>query len=209
MRGHVLTRFFQLLLWFALIHGAAIAADVPVAASDAQLQRTVEDHLQLSSFKADPVLVSTSTYYGPLALAMRKAFERLSASELQLKMAAPYLAEYPGITVKSAPRIDNATPQNTLRVTQEFVFNQFWNVTRLDQVQHKMVVWSLIQKILPQYQLSLFLFIYDAQCGALPGSSKSGAVLAWKPPRAGRYMLRVVDGNGLSDSRELVIEAVE
>jgi penicillin-binding protein 1C len=44
---------------------------------------------------------------------------------------------------------------------------------------------------------------------ALLGSSKPGAVLAWKPPRAGRYMLRVVDGNGLSDSRELVIEAVE
>ncbi len=44
---------------------------------------------------------------------------------------------------------------------------------------------------------------------ALLGSSKPGSVLAWKPPHAGRYMLRVVDGNGLSDSRELLIEAVE
>ncbi|MEN9866880.1 MAG: hypothetical protein RL748_2470 [Pseudomonadota bacterium] len=44
---------------------------------------------------------------------------------------------------------------------------------------------------------------------ALVGAAKPGAVLAWKPPRAGRYLLRVVDGNGLSDSREVLIEAVE
>jgi len=40
----------------------------------------------------------------------------------------------------------------------------------------------------------------------LLGSSKAGESLAWKPPQAGHYLLRVVDGEGRADSRELVIE---
>ena len=41
---------------------------------------------------------------------------------------------------------------------------------------------------------------------ALVGDSKPGAPLAWKPPQAGRYMLRVVDGQGRADSREVTVE---
>ncbi|CAN5333362.1 penicillin-binding protein 1C [soil metagenome] len=44
---------------------------------------------------------------------------------------------------------------------------------------------------------------------SLLGSSRPGVALTWNPPRAGRYLLRVVDANGLSDSRELTIESVE
>ncbi|MES2297593.1 MAG: penicillin-binding protein 1C [Pseudomonadota bacterium] len=44
---------------------------------------------------------------------------------------------------------------------------------------------------------------------SLLGSSKPGESLSWRPPRAGRYLLRVVDANGVADSRELIIETVE
>lgn len=41
------------------------------------------------------------------------------------------------------------------------------------------------------------------------GRSRPGATLEWKPPQAGRYTLRVVDANGLADSRPVVVEVVE
>ncbi|WP_338848931.1 penicillin-binding protein 1C [Massilia sp. W12] len=44
---------------------------------------------------------------------------------------------------------------------------------------------------------------------ALLGRSKAGASLAWTPPQAGRYILRVLDENGMADSRELVVEQME
>ena len=41
---------------------------------------------------------------------------------------------------------------------------------------------------------------------ALLGTAKPGEALAWKPPQAGRYLLRVVDAQGRADSREVVVE---
>lgn len=43
---------------------------------------------------------------------------------------------------------------------------------------------------------------------ALIGDVAAGDALAWNPPRAGRYLLRVVDEKGRSDSRDLVVEIV-
>ena len=43
----------------------------------------------------------------------------------------------------------------------------------------------------------------------LLGQSRAGETLSWTPPHAGRYLLRVVDGNGLADSRELQVEILE
>lgn len=43
---------------------------------------------------------------------------------------------------------------------------------------------------------------------ALLGEVKAGESLAWSPPRAGRYTLRVVDESGRSDSRDLAVEVV-
>jgi penicillin-binding protein 1C len=40
------------------------------------------------------------------------------------------------------------------------------------------------------------------------GEAASGQALAWTPPGAGHYRLRVVDGQGRADSREVVVEAV-
>lgn len=42
---------------------------------------------------------------------------------------------------------------------------------------------------------------------SLLGQTKPGETLAWSPPKTGRYMLRVLDHNGLSDSRLLVVTA--
>ena len=44
---------------------------------------------------------------------------------------------------------------------------------------------------------------------SLLGMTQGEQSLNWTPPRAGRYLLRVVDSRGLSDSRELVVEMVE
>lgn len=41
---------------------------------------------------------------------------------------------------------------------------------------------------------------------ALLGTTKAGESLAWKPPQAGRYLLRVVDAEGRADSREMTVE---
>jgi penicillin-binding protein 1C len=38
------------------------------------------------------------------------------------------------------------------------------------------------------------------------GESAAGVALSWQPPKAGRYLLRVVDENGASDSRDLSLE---
>lgn len=45
--------------------------------------------------------------------------------------------------------------------------------------------------------------------GVLLGQVRAGENLNWTPPHAGRYVLRVVDANGLADSRELLVETVE
>ncbi len=44
---------------------------------------------------------------------------------------------------------------------------------------------------------------------SLLGTAKAGEALSWIPPKPGHYVLRVVDANGFSDSRELMIETVE
>ncbi len=49
---------------------------------------------------------------------------------------------------------------------------------------------------------SLHWFVDDT----LIGTAKPGESLAWQPPHAGHYMLRVVDAEGRADSRELTIE---
>jgi penicillin-binding protein 1C len=43
---------------------------------------------------------------------------------------------------------------------------------------------------------------------AFIGEVKAGESLAWSPPKAGRYVLRVVDESGLADSRDLSVELV-
>ena len=43
---------------------------------------------------------------------------------------------------------------------------------------------------------------------AFIGEAKTGEAVAWQPPKAGRYLLRVVDESGLADSRELNVEIV-
>ncbi|MBL8525169.1 MAG: penicillin-binding protein 1C, partial [Betaproteobacteria bacterium] len=43
---------------------------------------------------------------------------------------------------------------------------------------------------------------------AFIGEVTAGESLAWNPPKAGRYVLRVVDESGLADSRDLSVEIV-
>ncbi|MBC7619073.1 MAG: penicillin-binding protein 1C [Candidatus Saccharibacteria bacterium] len=43
----------------------------------------------------------------------------------------------------------------------------------------------------------------------LLGQSHPGETLAWTPPQAGRYTLRVVDADGRSETRELAVELVQ
>ena len=50
----------------------------------------------------------------------------------------------------------------------------------------------------------LFWFSNDA----FVGETKAGEALAWNPPRAGRYVLRVVDEGGRADSRDVSVEVV-
>ena len=42
---------------------------------------------------------------------------------------------------------------------------------------------------------------------AFIGESIDGVAINWLPPKAGRFLIRVVDEQGLSDSRELIVEA--
>lgn len=51
---------------------------------------------------------------------------------------------------------------------------------------------------------TLFWFSNDAFVGA----ARAGESLAWNPPRAGRYVLRVVDEAGRADSRDVAVEMV-
>jgi len=44
---------------------------------------------------------------------------------------------------------------------------------------------------------------------ALLGSSKPGEAFAWNPPQMGKYLLRVVDADGRSDSREIQFEMTD
>lgn len=44
---------------------------------------------------------------------------------------------------------------------------------------------------------------------ALVGSNKPGETLPWNPPEAGKYLIRVVDDHGSSDSRQIEIELTE
>jgi penicillin-binding protein 1C len=44
--------------------------------------------------------------------------------------------------------------------------------------------------------------------GGLVGQTSSGTALAWLPPKAGRYQLRVIDESGAADAREVQVEVV-
>ena len=44
---------------------------------------------------------------------------------------------------------------------------------------------------------------------AFLGEATAGETLAWNPPRAGRYVLRVVDEAGRADSRDIAVEMVQ
>lgn len=44
---------------------------------------------------------------------------------------------------------------------------------------------------------------------SLLGEAKPGEALIWLPPKPGRYLLRVLDGNGLSDSRQVIVMATD
>ena len=44
---------------------------------------------------------------------------------------------------------------------------------------------------------------------AFLGEATAGETLAWNPPRAGRYVLRVVDEAGRADSRDVAVEMVQ
>lgn len=44
---------------------------------------------------------------------------------------------------------------------------------------------------------------------ALIGSCKPGEAIAWNPPQAGKYLLRVIDAQGHSDSREIRFELTD
>ena len=50
----------------------------------------------------------------------------------------------------------------------------------------------------------LFWFSNDA----FVGEASAGETLAWNPPHAGRFVLRVVDEAGRADSREVAVEVV-
>ena len=50
----------------------------------------------------------------------------------------------------------------------------------------------------------LFWFSNDA----FVGEARAGEALAWSPPRAGRYVVRVVDEAGRADSRDVSVEVV-
>ncbi|MBY0573859.1 MAG: hypothetical protein K2P84_09275 [Undibacterium sp.] len=52
---------------------------------------------------------------------------------------------------------------------------------------------------------NLHWFVDDTSLGL----SKVGQTLNWQPPHAGRYLLRVVDDGGLTDSRVVVVEGVQ
>ena len=43
---------------------------------------------------------------------------------------------------------------------------------------------------------------------AFIGEANAGETLAWNPPRAGRYVLRVIDETGRADSRDVAVEVV-
>ena len=43
---------------------------------------------------------------------------------------------------------------------------------------------------------------------AFIGEANAGETLAWNPPRAGRYVLRVIDEAGRADSRDIAVEVV-
>lgn len=44
---------------------------------------------------------------------------------------------------------------------------------------------------------------------SLLGEAKPGEALTWLPPKPGRYLLRVLDGNGLSDTRQVIVMATD
>jgi penicillin-binding protein 1C len=52
---------------------------------------------------------------------------------------------------------------------------------------------------------TLYWFVDDAYLGSVP----SGQPLMWAPDRTGRFLIRVVDDHGRTDSRDLSIGAVE
>ena len=108
-----------------------------------ELHQAVSDQFQLQVLSQEPILISTSTYYGALAERMRAYLARTPLSEVQTGYVKPYLYTYPKILLRGEMKVVELPEENALRLVQEFDVKGFWTLHKIEKLKASMSFWSL------------------------------------------------------------------
>lgn len=130
-----------------LVAGEDAAALVALPDGMSELAQLVEDRFHIQIMGADPVLESTTTWYGSMAESMRAWLGRTPMAEVQTALAKPYLRPFPQLNIKAPLRVEEVRDQNALRLTQTFELPGFWSFSKFDVLKATTLLWSLEQRL--------------------------------------------------------------
>lgn len=120
-----------------------------VPSSMNELHRLVEDKFSLTSMKEDPVLVSTTIYYGSDAENMRDYLAHTAITEVQANYAKSYLRPYPKLRFMGDLKINEKPGENAIELIQSFALREFWNFHERDVLKSELAFWSLEEQLNP------------------------------------------------------------
>lgn len=122
---------------------------LPIPSSMKELHRLVEDKFSLISMKEDPVLISTTTYYGADAESMREYLARTPKTEVQANYAKSYLRPYPKLRFMGDLKMNEKIGENAIELIQSFELREFWNFHERDVLKSELAFWSLEEQLNP------------------------------------------------------------
>ncbi len=112
-----------------------------------------------------------------------------------------------GMSRREAPRLPDCarnTADNSNNASEPQIVSPLRAVTYTSRLSNMVPISLRAEGNSGSNRGKLFWFSNDA----FVGEANAGESLAWNPPRAGRYVLRVVDEAGRADSRDVAVEIV-
>ncbi len=119
-----------------------------------ELHKSVEDYFSLKTMTNDPILISTTTYYGDLAEAIRHYLAQTPSAEVQVNHAKPYMRPYPKIGFKGELKVQEVAGDNAIQLIQEFSIKELWKIKKYDVIKADLVFWSLEDELYPPKEMT-------------------------------------------------------
>lgn len=108
-----------------------------------EIHKTVEDYFSLIEMKNDPLLISTTTYYGELAESIRNYLAHTPIEEVQVNHAKPYMRPYPKLRLNGELKLQEVEGKNAIQLIQKFNLKELWQIKKFDVIKADLIFWSL------------------------------------------------------------------